>query len=186
MAFTGVISQKGKCIMPKAEKKETLRTGMGEGLCRAQTKKVHQYVPTLSRIICTSEVKLGPKWCTSTLNSAWYLHIHRWSFLFVFFFPWIEDFWKLQEAVAEVLLFCVPGHGGMERHHLFQQSHRGPQMLGLRQDPTAALNSVNCYRPRNYFTKHTKTHSLLSWLQSAQKVVGIHKYLRCAGEGQHL
>lgn len=61
MSFTGVIRQERKGItMPKAEE-QTLRTGMGEEICRAQTKAVHQYVPALSRIIGTSKVKLVPK-----------------------------------------------------------------------------------------------------------------------------
>lgn len=76
----------------------------------------------------------------------------------------------------------------MGRCHLFQQpvEHRGT-VSGLRQDPVAMfLKLCKMLQPEEVLNKKLPEHSLLSWLQSAQKLVGICQYLSCVGEGQCL
>lgn len=90
------------------------RDGMGEGTCRAQPSKALQYVPRFSGIICMPEVTLRPKWCISASNTcSVFAQIHVKPF-FSLPPPRVNDFWKLQEAVAEVLLFASPGKGMWE------------------------------------------------------------------------
>lgn len=61
----------------------------------------------------------------------------------------------------------------------------GLQVTRLRQDHVAVVNSVKHHRLRKSLTRKTPNHkSLLSWLQSAVKFLGIHKYRSCVGEGQ--
>lgn len=109
-------------------------------------------------------------------------------FVFFFFFSCFERFCELQEAVAEVLLFASPGMGMWEGVTCSSNpvEHHGT-VSGLQQDPVAMFVKLcKMLKPEEILNKKIPEHSLLSWLQSAQKLVAICQYLSCVGEGQCL
>lgn len=100
---------------------------------------------------------------------------------FFSFFFLRRKFLEAARGCCRSVAFCFPRCRYVGRHCLFQQPCGALQAaLGSR----GSINLCKLLQCEEILNKKIPKHSLLSSLQSAQKLVGIHKYLSSVGEGQ--